>query len=151
MVASDLFKTPPNRIRSVPDMAPTFNAIGLAVADMAAALTFYRRLGLDIPAEADTEPHAEAQLPGGVRLMWDTLELVRSLEPDLNLTDGDGRMSLAFQCADPAEVDTTYDRMTTAGYHGHREPWDGFWGQRYAVLRDPDGNSVDLYAPLPTS
>lgn len=23
-----------------------------------------------------------------------------------------------------------------------------FWGQRYAVVRDPDGNDVDLFAPL---
>ena len=35
-----------------------------------------------------------------------------------------------------------------AGYDGHKEPWDAFWGQRYAQLRDPDGNDVSLFAPL---
>ncbi|MGE0000366.1 MAG: VOC family protein, partial [Ilumatobacteraceae bacterium] len=44
----------------------------------------------------------------------------------------------------------TYAAMTSAGFDGHLEPWDAFWGQRYATLRDPDGNGVDLFAPLPT-
>jgi hypothetical protein len=25
---------------------------------------------------------------------------------------------------------------------------DAFWGQRYATVLDPDGNPVDLFAPL---
>jgi uncharacterized glyoxalase superfamily protein PhnB len=58
-------------------------------------------------------------------------------------------MSLAFACADPAEVDRVYAELTTAGYEGHKQPWDAFWGQRYAVVHDPDGNGVDLFAPLP--
>ena len=33
-------------------------------------------------------------------------------------------------------------------YEGHKAPWDAFWGQRYAMIRDPDGNEVDLFAPL---
>ncbi|MFD1052454.1 VOC family protein [Kibdelosporangium lantanae] len=48
----------------------------------------------------------------------------------------------------PAEVDATYAAMVAAGYKGHREPWDAFWGMRYAVLHDPDGNGVDLHANL---
>ncbi|MFL6036949.1 MAG: glyoxalase, partial [Gaiellaceae bacterium] len=28
------------------------------------------------------------------------------------------------------------------------EPFDAFWGQRYATVVDPDGNAVDLFAPL---
>ena len=41
--------------------------------------------------------------------------------------------------------------LVAAGYHGHLEPWDAFWGQRYATVLDPDGNSVDLFAPLPAT
>jgi catechol 2,3-dioxygenase-like lactoylglutathione lyase family enzyme len=130
-------------------MAPTFDAIGLAVADMATALAFYRRLGLDIPAEADSEPHAEVEL-AGVRLMWDTYDIIRSFDPGWEPPAGEARGSLAFRCADPAEVDATYATMVEAGHDGHLAPWDAPWGQRYAVLRDPDGNGVDLYAPLPT-
>ncbi|AVT28550.1 glyoxalase [Plantactinospora sp. BC1] len=128
-------------------MTPRLDAFGLVVADMARSLTFYRKLGLDVPASADTQPHAEYALPGGVRLMWDTVEMVRSLEPDWS-PPGGSQISLAFRCADPAEVDSVYAEMTAAGHEGHLKPWDAPWGQRYAVLRDPDGNGVDLYAPL---
>ncbi len=125
-------------------MAPTFNGISLAAADMATTLTFYRRLGLDLPAELDSEPHAEATGPGGVRLMWDSHASLR----ELGLADEipPGGTSLAFLCADAAEVDRVYADMVAAGHHGEREPWDAVWGQRYAVLRDPDGNTVDLFA-----
>ncbi|WP_205861634.1 VOC family protein [Planosporangium flavigriseum] len=59
---------------------------------------------------------------------------------------GDPRVSLAFRCDSPEEVDRTYGALTEAGYHGYKKPWDAFWGQRYAVVHDPDGNSVDLFA-----
>jgi uncharacterized glyoxalase superfamily protein PhnB len=58
-------------------------------------------------------------------------------------------MSLAFACDGPGDVDATYARLTAAGHEGHLAPWDAVWGMRYAVLHDPDGNSVDLFAPLP--
>jgi catechol 2,3-dioxygenase-like lactoylglutathione lyase family enzyme len=132
-------------------MAPTFNAIGLAVADLATSLAFYRALGLDIPAEADTAPHVDVNLPGGLRLMWDTHDTIQAFDPDFTPAKGDARISLAFQCADPAEVNDTYARMVEAGHTGHQEPWDAFWGQRYAVLHDPDGNGVDLFAALPAT
>jgi uncharacterized glyoxalase superfamily protein PhnB len=52
---------------------------------------------------------------------------------------------LAF---DFTEVDSLYAELTGAGYAGHLEPWDAFWGQRYAVVKDPDGNDVALFARL---
>ena len=58
-------------------------------------------------------------------------------------------MGIAFRCDRPAEVDAVYADLTGAGYDGHLQPWDAFWGQRYAVVHDPDGNGVDLFAPLP--
>ena len=42
----------------------------------------------------------------------------------------------------------SYADLIETGGRGHKEPWDAFWGQRYAQLRDPDGNAVDLFAPL---
>jgi catechol 2,3-dioxygenase-like lactoylglutathione lyase family enzyme len=124
------------------------DVIGLVVADMAASLTFYRRLGLDIPTGADTAPHVEAVLPGGLRLAWDTEDTVRSFALGWKAGDGDSRAGLAFRLADPAAVDAAYAELTEAGYHGEHPPWDAFWGQRYAVVHDPDGLSVDLFAPL---
>ena len=129
-------------------MTPVLDVIGIVVSDMAASLAFYRRLGLDIPAEADTEPHVEVTLPGGLRLAFDAVDTIRSFDPDWTPPTGGPRASLAFKCAEPAEVDHWYAELTGAGYHGHLAPWDAFWGMRYAVLHDPDGNGVDLFAGL---
>jgi uncharacterized glyoxalase superfamily protein PhnB len=129
-------------------MTVQFDLIGLVVADMATSLAFYRLLGLDIPAEADGEPHVEVVVRGGLRLAFDTVDTVRSFDPKWTAPSGGPGMSLAFHCGDPGDVDETYARLVAAGYASHREPWDAFWGQRYAQVHDPDGNSVDLFAPL---
>ncbi|MGK5497488.1 VOC family protein [Streptomyces sp. URMC 125] len=130
-------------------MAPRFDLIGLVVADLAASLAFYRRLGIDVPADADGLSHVEATLPGGLRIAWDTVETVRSFDPGWTPPGGGHRVGLAFRCDDPADVDRQYAGLVRAGHTGYLEPWDAFWGQRYAVVLDPDGNSVDLFAPLP--
>ena len=130
-------------------MTARFDAIGLVVDDMGRSLAFYRMLGLDIPADADAEPHVEATLPGGTRMLWDTVETVRSFDPDWTPPSGGQRIGLAFLCDDPADVDRIYAELVGAGHEGHKEPWDAFWGQRYATVRDPDGNPVDLFAALP--
>jgi catechol 2,3-dioxygenase-like lactoylglutathione lyase family enzyme len=121
--------------------------IGIVVADMPASLAFYRRLGLEIPAGVDGEPHVEVDL-GGVRLAFDTRETVLSFDSSWTEASGGPQMSLAFQAGSPAEVDEAYAALTGAGAEGHLEPWDAFWGMRYAMVHDPDGNGVDLFAPL---
>ncbi len=62
-------------------MKPRPAIIELVVADMAATLAFYRRLGLDIPPEADSEPHVGVELGAGISLMWDTEDTIRSFDP----------------------------------------------------------------------
>src|SRR5687767_6761711 len=114
-------------------MTARFDLIGLVVDDMARSLAFYRKLGLDIPADADAEDHVEANLPGGLRMAWDTVETVQSFDSSWTPpAGGDHRIGLAFLCSDPAEVDRLYVELRDAGYEGHLEPWDAFWGQRYA-------------------
>lgn len=129
-------------------MAPRFDLTGLVVADMAASLAFYRRLGLELPAEADDQPHVEVTLPGGHRLAWDTHDTIRSFDPGWSPGNGGPAITLAFSCDAPADVDATFAALVAAGSAAHHEPWDAFWGQRYATVLDPDGNHVDLYAEL---
>ncbi len=134
-----------------PVSTPQLDLVGIVVEDMAAALAFYRELGLDLPAKADTQPHVELPLPGGLRLAWDTIATIRSFDPDFTTPSGSSSIGLAFRLDTPAEVDATFQRMVVAGYHGHKEPWDAVWGQRYAQLHDPDDHHVDLFAPLNAS
>jgi len=129
-------------------MTARFAAIGLVATDMARTLAFYRRLGLDLAPEADQEPHAEAALPGGLRLMFDTIAMVQSVDPSWTAPAGGQVTALAFECDSPADVDATYAELTRAGYEGHLPPWDAEWGMRYAVVHDPDGRGVDLFARL---
>ena len=120
------------------------NAIGIVASDMARSIAFYRMLGLEVP-DTPGEGHVDTFLPNGVRFMLDTEETVRPFRPDWERAAGN-QLGLAFECSSPAEVDETYARATGAGFHGEKEPWDAFWGQRYAQLADPDGVPVDLYA-----
>jgi uncharacterized glyoxalase superfamily protein PhnB len=121
--------------------------IGMVVRDMAAALRFYRLLGLDIADDAAGEEHVEVITPNGYRIAWDTEALIKSIDPDWVEPVGQ-RIGLAFKCDSPSEVDALYERLTREGYRGRKSPWDAFWGQRYAQVADPDGNVVDLFAPL---
>lgn len=124
----------------------TLNAIGIVASDMARSIRFYRLLGLDVPETPD-ESHVDTFLPSGVRFMLDTEDTVRSFRPEWRRETGN-QLGIAFECTGPAEVDEVYGRVTAAGFHGEKEPWDAFWGQRFAYLRDPDGNTVALFAPL---
>jgi catechol 2,3-dioxygenase-like lactoylglutathione lyase family enzyme len=122
------------------------NAIGIVASDMARSIQFYRLLGLDVPETPD-EGHIDTFLPTGIRFMLDTEEVVHSFRPDWTREQGN-QVALAFECESPAQVDEVYAEVTGAGFHGEKEPWDAFWGQRYAQLQDPDGVPVDLYAAL---
>lgn len=122
------------------------DAIGIVAHDLNESMKFYRLLGLDFP-DHTTEDHVEAHLPSGLRIMLDSEKLMRELKPDWVKPVGQ-RMALAFLCKSPRQVDEVYARVCTAGYRGAKEPWDAFWGQRYATVMDPDGNHVDLFAPL---
>jgi catechol 2,3-dioxygenase-like lactoylglutathione lyase family enzyme len=125
---------------------PQLNAIGIVTSDMARSIRFYRLLGLDVPETPD-EGHVDTFLPNGVRFMLDSEDTVRSFRPDWTRETGN-QLGLAFECESASEVDDVYARMVEAGFEGEKEPWDAFWGQRYAQLRDPDGVGVDLYASL---
>jgi catechol 2,3-dioxygenase-like lactoylglutathione lyase family enzyme len=129
-------------------MEARLDLIGLVVEDMGRSLAFYRELGLDIPGDGDGQPHVETTLPGGVRLAWDTQETIRSFDPEWQPANGGPQIGLAFRLDSPADVDAAYGRLVSLGYDGHKPPWDAPWGQRYALVRDPDGNSTDLFSPL---
>jgi uncharacterized glyoxalase superfamily protein PhnB len=125
---------------------PQLNAVGIVVSDMTRSIRFYQVLGFDVPDTPD-EGHVDTSLPNGMRLMLDSEDTVRSFRPDWTRETGN-QVGLALECESPAEVDEIYARVTGAGFRGEKEPWDAFWGQRYAQLQDPDGVPVDLYAAL---
>ena len=127
----------------------SLDSIGIVVDDLDRARVFYARLGLKIPADPEGHGHAEVELGGGIRLMFDTLEVMHSFDPSWSRGTGSPTATLAFSFETPAEVDAKHDELVAAGAQSHLAPWDAFWGMRYAILRDPDANEVALYARLP--
>lgn len=128
------------------DPAPIPDQVNLVVTDMEATVAFYRRLGLNIP---DTTPdfqghHRSAEVSGQIDLDFDSVEFARHWNHGWN----GGMGVVGFRVETRERVDEIYRDLTGAGYKGQQEPYDAFWGARYAVVEDPDGNSVGLMSPV---
>jgi catechol 2,3-dioxygenase-like lactoylglutathione lyase family enzyme len=129
---------------------PTLDVVGVIVSDLGRAIEFYARLGLEFPDDPDAagHGHVEASLPGGLRFTLDSEESVRSFDSTWAPPTSGHRVAVAFLCESPQEVDRLYGELVESAHHGYKDPWDAFWGQRYAQVEDPDGNVIDLFAPL---
>lgn len=149
---SEMFKPGTARGTYAEAMTLAFNFIGIVTRDLGASLAFYRQLGLDIPEGQDDAPHVEVGLPGGLTLAWDPLSTIQGFNPDFAFPEGPGRVSFACEAGSVTAVDQTYAEIVAADPGAaHTAPWDAPWGQRYSTVRDPDGNTVDLYAALPAT
>jgi len=124
---------------------PTFSQLSLVVSNMPASLAFYRRLGLLVEAAPDAK-HASASLPGGLLMEWDTAEFAAVWDSGSRGATG-GSVVIGFAVSSRQAVDELYAELTAAGYGGRQRPYDAFWGARYAIVDDPDGNGVGLMSP----
>lgn len=129
-------------------MTVSLDAIGIIVTDMGESIGFYQLLGLEFPEGSSEAPHAEAILPSGMRLLLDTEDVIAGFDASFTPPTSRGRIGLAVRCPSPGEVDEVFRTIVAAGHRSHLEPFDAFWGQRYAGVQDPDGNVIDLYAAL---
>ncbi|MFJ9500590.1 VOC family protein [Brevibacillus centrosporus] len=124
-------------------MGIKLDMVGIVVQDMRRALDFYRLLGLEIPESANNEMHVEVAQEG-VRLAFDSVEVAKGVYGGWEEPTGH-RIELAFLCESPDALNALYEKLVEHGYHGHKDPWDAFWGQRYAIVADPDGNLISLF------
>lgn len=132
---------------------PVLDQVNLVVRDMDATLAFYRAVGLDIPEDAvwrtgSGAHHADARMPGGFSLEFDSGALAEVYndgwrEP----SSAQGRAVLSFRTVSREEVDQLHEKLTALGYASAQEPYDTFWGARYAIVEDPDGNHVGFMSP----
>lgn len=49
------------------------------------------------------------------------------------------------------DVDDLHDRVVATGYSSSVEPWDTFFGARYAIVCDADGHRIGLKSPQDAS
>jgi uncharacterized glyoxalase superfamily protein PhnB len=122
--------------------------ITLVVDDMARALGFYRALGFALP-RADDSGFATLAQDGGFRLAWNVETIERAFNPEWRCASNGGRMSLVLRCRRPRDVDRIFERAAAAGGTVVLEPFDAPWGARHCRVLDPDGDVVDLFAPIP--
>jgi catechol 2,3-dioxygenase-like lactoylglutathione lyase family enzyme len=130
------------------ELGPVLNQINLVVRDMEAMTAFYRRLGvrIDDPPPPWDRHHRTAATPEGLDLDLDSREFAAGWNRGWSAADAG--VVIGFRVRDREAVDQTYQGLTNAGYVGQQPPYDAFWGVRYAVVEDPDGNSVGLMSPV---
>nr|WP_233224583.1 VOC family protein [Thiomonas sp. X19] len=112
-------------------------------------------MGIEIeesPRGADGIRHARARLPDGFQLEFDNEKLARIYHAAWRRGEGrrhsSSRIIIGIALPTRAAVDQRYAELTAAGYASRQCPFDAFWGQRYAIVTDPDGHDVGLMSPL---
>jgi uncharacterized glyoxalase superfamily protein PhnB len=124
----------------------TLDQLNVIVKDMDATVAFYRRLGLDVEAEPKAT-HVSITFDNGFLLEFDTMDMAQAWDTGWHGATG-GSTVLGFAIDSRDRVDGLYAELTAAGYHGRQPPYDAFWGARYAIVEDPDGNGVGLMSPV---
>jgi uncharacterized glyoxalase superfamily protein PhnB len=128
-----------------------FNQVNLVVHNMADTLAFYRRVGVDIPQSAVWESgghghHAKADTGGAVDLEFDSRQLAHVY--NTGFAAERGRVVIGLGLESREAVDALWQELLAEGVQGLQPPYDAFWGARYAIIEDPDGNPVGLMSPI---
>jgi uncharacterized glyoxalase superfamily protein PhnB len=134
------------------EAAPDLHMLNVIVGDMPASLDFYRRLGVVMPGgESEPGAHVQLRMPGGFSLELDTAESARVWHAGWRADPASVGVVIGFSLPSREAVDERYAELTSAGHRGRQPPFDTFWGARYAIVADPDGNDVGLMSPVDES
>lgn len=123
----------------------SIDAIGIVCRDLEKTISFYNILGIEFKKFGDD--HYEGETASGLRLMLDSLKLIKELNPAWNEVSG-GNVIICFKQDASEDVDKLYEKLIEAGAKSVKSPWDAFWGQRYSSVLDPNGNQIDIFASL---
>jgi uncharacterized glyoxalase superfamily protein PhnB len=131
---------------------PMLAQLDLVCADMDKTLAFYRLLGVKIPESAVWRTktgahHARVEI-GSMELAFDSVPLAKAYNKGFRKLASSGNVVIGFSVATRRAVDALYAKLTHAGHKGLQPPFDAFWGSRYAIVADPDGNPVGLMSPV---
>ncbi len=134
------------KITEEDSMGMGLDAIGIVSKDINKSIEFYKLLGIELKKTGGPD-HLEGQTPSGVRIMIDSVELTKKINPNWKEATGAG-ITLCFKQENPSKVNSLHAQMVEANFISVKEPWDAFWGQRYSSVQDPDGNQIDIFADL---
>jgi catechol 2,3-dioxygenase-like lactoylglutathione lyase family enzyme len=128
---------------------PSLDQINIIVRDMETSVAFYRRLGLEIDAAPGSQ-HVSVRLSNGLDLEFDSVDFAAQWDSGCHGPTCSG-IVIGFSLPSREAVDEAYTDLTGAGGTGRQPPYDAFWGARYAIVEDPDGNAVGLMSPIDAS
>ena len=134
-------------------MSLSLDQLNLVVRDVEATVAFYRVLGLEIPEQAIWRTstgahHAEASTPEGLHLDFDSLALAEAYNAGARApAAASSPHVVSFRVESREAVDEIHSRILDLGYASAQQPYDTFWGARYAIVLDPDGNFVGVMSP----
>ena len=131
----------------------TFGQINLLVDDMAASTAFYRLLELEFPDPDEWPPGSGAQHIDGIRaddgyMALDNGPMAQIWNHQFEPGRARGNVVVGLMVATRDDVDRLYRAVIAAGHPVGQEPYDAFFGSRYAIVIDPDGNQVGLKSPI---
>ncbi|MEO1058668.1 MAG: VOC family protein [Actinomycetota bacterium] len=131
----------------------TFGQINLLVRDMAATTEFYRLLELDFadafewPAGSGAQ-HIDDMVGDGAYMAFDNAPMARIWAGGFDADRPAGNVVVGLMVETRDDVDRLVDQVRNAGHDVACEPYDAFFGSRYAIVIDPDGNQVGLKSPI---
>jgi predicted lactoylglutathione lyase len=114
----------------------------LEVRDLRASITFYRRLGLDVPEPVGARPVVVHRMGSGVSLLL-TTSFASQYDPEFERPVRGYQQMLEFYVGVDAEVQNVWSALTAAGYRGRMAPTKTA-GPFAAMIDDPDGNVILL-------
>lgn len=135
---------------------PELDQLNFVTYDIDATIAFYRTLGVPVSDSGDDWPpgsgarHVEITMGNGMSLELDNVQSASVWHRGVrDAADDAARVTAVFGFALPsrAAVDEKYAALVAAGAVGRQEPYDAFWGARYAVVSDPDGHDIGLMSP----
>jgi uncharacterized glyoxalase superfamily protein PhnB len=84
----------------------------------------------------------------GVVFEVDNQALAKIYNAGWRRPEGSSPAVIGFSFPTREAVDKCYAELIEADYEGRQPPFDAFWGARYAIVADPDGNDVGLMSPI---
>jgi catechol 2,3-dioxygenase-like lactoylglutathione lyase family enzyme len=124
--------------------------LNLIVSDMAATRAFYNRVGVDFgepTGDMWDRHHVSAEHSDALPIDIDLDSTTFASQWNVGWPGGPG-VVFGFKVAGRQEVDDLVAELAADGVPVQQPPYDAFWGARYAVVTDPEGNAVGIMSPI---
>jgi predicted lactoylglutathione lyase len=118
--------------------------VNFIVTDLARSKEFWALLGWQL-----TPRHQNAAVlsfPNGLNVVLHEPDFARLWDPAY-AGPQPGSTVVDVNLSTREAVDDTHARVVAAGHTSSVEPWDTFFGARYAIVCDPDGHRIGLKSP----